>query len=58
MALTLPPLARTSRLKSTQAARTHDLVNTPAAIAGTSEAIRVKSGAPDGFSPAVIPAAL
>ena len=58
MALTLQPFANTSRLKSTQAALTQDLVNTPAAIAGTSDAIKVRSGAPDGFSPAVIPAAL
>ena len=56
--LMLPPFANTSRLKSTQAARTQDLVNTPAAIAGTSEAIKVRSVAPDGFSPTAIPAAL
>ena len=56
--LIFPPFANNSRLKSTQAALTQDLVNTPAAIAGTSDAIKVRSGAPDGFSPTVIPVAL
>jgi hypothetical protein len=33
------------------------VVNTPAAIASTSENINAKSGNPEGFNPAVIPAA-
>lgn len=34
------------------------MVKTPAAIASVSDKIRVKSGVPDGFNPAAIPAAL